>query len=140
MGEWLGLTSISYTIHARGSFPTISFRLLYLAMFTADTFLSFLDILVNTIGTFTFINIYSTIYYSFSYTSSSPSPSSSDIHLSTIISIITTILHLFIFLLWVHITLHYTNDILNYRAAVIAWVGNTKRSRMVVAGTTRRLL
>jgi len=103
-------------------------------MFTADLFLQFLDLLVSTLSILTFYNIYTIIYsstdndiiplYYIKDTASLSTTtyyyggiSSSD--LSIIISVATTTIQLICFLLWLHITLHYLGDILNYCSAVI---------------------
>ena len=102
-------------------------------MFTADLFLQFLDILVSTLSILTFYNIYTIIYstnndivplYYIKDTAISATStyyyggiSSSD--LSIIISVATTTIQLICFLLWLHITLHYLGDILNYCSVVI---------------------
>lgn len=100
-------------------------------MFTADLFLQFLDLLVSTLSILTFYNIYTIIYstgndniplYYIKDTATTTyynyrGISSSD--LSIIISVATTTIQLICFLLWLHITLHYLGDILNYCSAVI---------------------
>ena len=99
-------------------------------MFTADLFLQFLDILVSTLSILTFYNIYTIIYSTNSdiiplyYIKDTAATtyfyggiSSSD--LSIIISVATTTIQLICFLLWLHITLHYLGDILNYCSVVI---------------------
>ena len=98
-------------------------------MFTADLFLQFLDILVSTLSILTFYNIYTIIYstddnLSLYYIKDTAATtyyyggiSSSD--LSIIISVATTTIQLICFLLWLHITLHYLGDILNYCSVVI---------------------
>ena len=101
-------------------------------MFTADLFLQFLDLLVSTLSILTFYNIYTIIYsteviplYYIKDTAAISTTttyyyggiSSSD--LSIIISVATTTIQLICFLLWLHITLHYLGDILNYCSVVI---------------------
>jgi len=108
-------------------------------MFAADLFLQFLDLLVSTLSILTFYNIYTIIYSTednlslFKDTTAISATyyyyggiSSSD--LSIIISVATTTIQLICFLLWLHITLHYLGDILNYCSAVIERI--EKRSKL----------
>ena len=99
-------------------------------MFTADLFLQFLDLLVSTLSILTFYNIYTIIYSTDNdivplyYVKDTATTyyyyggiSTSD--LSIIISVATSTIQLICFLLWLHITLHYLGDILNYCSVVI---------------------
>lgn len=95
--------------------------------------LQFLDILVSTLSILTFYNIYTIIYstddnLSLYYIKDTAAISATTTYyyggisssdLSIIISVATTTIQLICFLLWLHITLHYLGDILNYCSVVI---------------------
>ena len=115
-------------------------------MFTANTLLSFLDYLVSSLSIVLFFNLFTAIFY----TSATNNNTSYDdvnaiaqLDISTIITIVTTTLHLISFLLWLNITLYYIGDITHYCTLFIELIaggsGNSeeKRGRGV---SVRRLL
>lgn len=111
-------------------------------MFTANTLLSFLDHLVSALSIVLFVNLFVAIFYTtsyddnvnattghYNYYAASSDPTSSQLDISTIITIVTTTLHLISFLLWLNITLYYIGDITHYCTLII---------ELIVGGGDRR--
>ena len=126
-------------------------------MFTANTLLSFLDHLVSALSIVLFVNLFVAIFYTsssydddvnattgyYNYYAASSDPTSSQFQLdiSTIITIVTTTLHLISFLLWLNITLYYIGDITHYCTLIIELiVGGETKKRVGGVGVRRLLL
>ena len=125
-------------------------------MFTANTLLSFLDHLVSALSIVLFVNLFVAILYTtssyddvnattghYNYYGASSDPTSSQFQLdiSTIITIVTTTLHLISLLLWLNITLYYIGDITHYCTLIIELiVGGETKKRVGGVGVRRLLL
>ena len=125
-------------------------------MFTANTLLSFLDHLVSALSIVLFVNLFTAIFYTTSYdddvnaipgyyniyaASSDQTTSQFQLDISTIITIVTTTLHLISFLLWLNITLYYIGDITHYCTLIIELiVGGETKKRVGGVGVRRLLL
>ena len=125
-------------------------------MFTANTLLSFLDHLVSALSIVLFVNLFVAIFYTsssydddvnattghYNYAASSdPTSSQFQLDISTIITIVTTTLHLISFLLWLNITLYYIGDITHYCTLIIELiVGGETKKRVGGVGVRRLLL
>ena len=125
-------------------------------MFTANTLLSFLDHLVSALSVVLFVNLFVATFYTTSYdddvnattgyynyyaASSDPTSSQFELDISTIITIVTTTLHLISFLLWLNITLYYIGDITHYCTLIIELiVGGETKKRVGGVGEQRLLL
>ena len=126
-------------------------------MFTANTLLSFLDHLVSALSIVLFVNLFVATFHTTSYddddvnattghynyyaASSDPTSSQFQLDISTIITIVTTTLHLISFLLWLNITLYYIGDITHYCTLIIELiVGGETKKRVGGVGVRRLLL
>ena len=124
-------------------------------MFTANTLLSFLDHLVSALSIVLFVNLFVAIFYTTSYdddfnattgyyyyaASSDQTTFQFQLDISTIITIVTTTLHLIAFLLWLNITLYYIGDITHYCTLIIELiVGGETKKRVGGVGVRRLLL
>src|SRR6056300_1471702 len=110
-------------------------------MFTANTLLSFLDYLVSSLSIVLFFNLFTAIFYT-SATSSyyDVNAIAQQLDISTIITIVTTTLHLISFLLWLNITLYYIGDITHYCTLIIELIVGGGNRRGGGVGVRRLLL